>query len=78
MAAPISVKIITNTKRNTIVASSSDTPKKLLAANDVDFAMATIHLDGAALSAAEMNQTFEALGIQESCILACAMKTSNA
>lgn len=78
MATPVSVKIITNTKRNVVVASDSDTPKELLRKNEVDFATATVHLDGAALSPAEMNTTFEKLGITESCILACAMKTTNA
>ena len=70
----IQLKIGTNTKRNTVVVDANITPKQA----DIDYSMATVHLDGAALTANEMNMTFAEHGITETATLICVVKATNA
>ena len=42
----IQLKIGTNTKRNTVVVDANITPKQALENADIDYSMATVHLDG--------------------------------
>ena len=74
----IQLKIGTNTKRNTVVVSEDISPKEALEDADIDYSMATVHLDGAALSANEMNMTFAEHGITEKATLICVVKATNA
>lgn len=74
----IQLKIGTNTKRNTIVVDANITPKQALENADIDYSMATVHLDGAALTANEMNMTFAEHGITETATLICVVKATNA
>ena len=72
----IQVTIGTNTTRNKIIVDENKTVKETLESNDIDYSKATIHLDGAPLSAAEMQSTFAALNVTESCFLTSVVKSS--
>lgn len=78
MAHDIQIKVLSSTTRDTIIVSSDKTPKQVLQDQGIDYSQTTSHLDSAPLSAAEMNKTFDQLGIKESALLACVVKTTNA
>lgn len=78
MAAPIQVKIGTNTKRETVMVNDDITPKKALEGQRIDYAKATVSLDGCPLSVKEMNTTFAELGVKDTAQLIAVIKTDNA
>jgi len=67
----------TNTSRTTTIVKESATPKEVLAENNIRFETATVHLDGSPLNTKSMNQTFEELGVKESCYLIAVIKSEN-
>lgn len=77
----LSLKLRTNTKRNTIIVDSETaTPKSVLTEAGVDYSTTTTHLDGGPLSPAEMNKPFAELvgATTEECILSAVVKSDNA
>lgn len=74
----LQIKVGTNTSRQTLIVPESDTPKDVLEKADVDYSIATIHLDGSVLSASEMNTSLSDLGITESAQLIAVVKQENA
>lgn len=76
--AMIQVTVGTNTKREKILIDSSRSPKQAFAEKNIDYSTAMVNLDGSTLSAAEMNKSFDDLGITESAMLIAVTKVNNA
>jgi glutaminase len=74
----IQVTIGTNLNRNKIVVPDTETIRNTLEANDIDYSVATVNLDGASLKAGDMDKTFAELGITEKCYLCAVVKAENA
>lgn len=74
----IQVKVGTNTQRTTVVVSEDTTPKQIFSQQGIDYSRATIHLDGATISTAQMNTSFKDLGCVEEAMLIAVIKTDNA
>ena len=73
------IKLMTNTDRVTRIVDDNKTPKQFLTDESVDFSSAQTHLDGAPLSASEMNTPFgQLLGASDTGILAVIVKLTNA
>ena len=54
----LKIRVGTNTSRQDLIVPESDTPKDVLEKADVDYGIATIHLDGSVLSASEMTSSY--------------------
>ena len=76
--AMINVKLSTSTSRTNVIVDSSKTVKQILEENDINYGTCQIHLDGAPLSAYEMNDTLEDIGVTDSCYLVAVVNTKNA
>lgn len=74
----IQVTIGTNTDRKRITIDPSKTIKSVLDENEVNYAVATLHLDGATLQPGDMNKSFAEMGITDSCYLIAVVKADNA
>lgn len=74
----IKIWISTNDDKWDKNISSSMTPKELLTEEKVNFSSAQATLDGCFLSPAQMNMTFEELGIKDEAYLSCVAKHDNA
>lgn len=74
----IQIKIVTNTTRKTIATDANNTVREVLEANDVNYEITPIYLDGAPLQVGDHDKTFAELGIAEKCILTAVIKTENA
>lgn len=76
----IKVVIKTTTLRREVTANLDDTPLKVFGDYGVDIDSGIINLDGAPLSHAEVNTSFEELGVQEgaTCSLNCIVKAYGA
>lgn len=61
----ISINVRTSTTRRTVTADITSTPKSVFSELGIDTTGTHTNLDGAILSAADMNQTFERLGIAD-------------
>ena len=62
----------------TVTATPDETPRQILEANNVEYARATVTIDGSTLKAGEMDKTFGELGITEKCYLFDVTKVENA
>lgn len=74
----IQVTIGTNTDRKRVTIDPSKTIKSVLDENEVNYAVATLHLDGATLQPGDMNKSFAEMGITDSCYLIAVVKADNA
>lgn len=74
----IQVTIGTNTNRRKVTVDPNTTIKTVLEANDVNYAVATLHIDGATLQPGDLNKTFSEFGITDSCYLIAVVKADNA
>lgn len=74
----IKVSVGTVTKKKAVIVDNSKTPKDALNQAEVDYSTTTTFLDGAPLTAPEMNKSFADLGINTDCMLVTNAKTSNA
>lgn len=74
----ISVRIVTNTNRKTIVIDPNYTIRQALEANEVNYSETPVYLDGSPLQAGDHDKTFAEIGITEKCILTAVKKTENA
>lgn len=76
--AMISVKVGNNVNRRNVTVNSNRTLKSVLEENGIDYTRGTMHLDGSSLAAGELNKTFDAFGITDSCYLLNVVKADNA
>ena len=74
----IQIKIVTNANRKTIATSADSTVREVLEANEVNYDITPVYLDGAPLQVGDHDKTFTELGITEKCILTAVIKTENA
>ena len=74
----IEIKIVSNTGRKTIVTDENNTIRDVLEANEVNYEMTPVYIDGAPLQVGDHDQTFAEMGITEKCILSAVVKTQNA
>lgn len=74
----IRVTLITNNPRKTVIAEETKTIKQLLDENDVSYGSAATALDGATLSASEMNKTLAELGVTEKAVVSVLAHKDNA
>lgn len=74
----IEIKIVSNTGRKTIVTDENNTIRDVLEANEVNYEMTPVYIDGAPLGVGDHDQTFAEMGITEKCILSAVVKTQNA
>ena len=74
----IQIKIVTNTSRKTITTDENSTVREVLEANDVNYEVAPVYIDGAPLGIGDHDKTFAQLGITEKCMLTSVVKTENA
>lgn len=78
MSKMITVKVGSNMNREDVLVPSSKTLREVLDENRVNYTRAQVHLDGAPLRPGDMDKTFDAIGITESCYLIAVLKTDNA
>ena len=74
----IEIKITTNTMRKTIVTSETNTVREVLDANNINYDVTPVYIDGAPLNIGDHDRTFSDLGITEKCLLSAVVKTENA
>ena len=74
----IEIKIVSNTGRKTIVTDENNTIRDVLEANDINYDMTPVYIDGAPLGIGDHDQSFADMGITEKCILSAVVKTQNA
>ena len=74
----IQIKIVTNASRKTIVTDENNTVRDVLEANEVNYEVAPVYIDGAPLGIGDHDKTFAQLGITEKCMLTSVVKTQNA
>ena len=74
----IKVIIGNNLSRKSVIIDENTIIKEALAANDVDYTRGVTTLDGATLTASEMNKSFAALGVTSDCMLLNVVKADNA
>lgn len=61
----ISVNVRTNSTRKTVSTDITTTPKALFAELGIDTSTSMINLDGAPITGADFNKTFENLGVTD-------------
>ena len=74
----IQVKINTTATRKTIAINPDSTVREVLEANEVNYDITPVYLDGAPLGIGDHDKTFTELGITEKCVLSAIVKTQNA
>ena len=74
----IKVIIGNNLSRKSVIIDENTIIKEALSANDVDYTRGVTTLDGATLTASEMNKSFAALGVTSDCMLLNVVKADNA
>lgn len=61
----ISINVRTTTTRRTVSEDVTATPRQVFDELGVDISRSMVNLNGAVLAAAELNQSFEALGVAD-------------
>lgn len=74
----IRVTVGTATRQDDVLVSEDQTPKQVLQNQKIEYATATVHLDGEIMDATRMNKSFTDLGIKDECMLIAVVKASNA
>lgn len=74
----IQVTVGTNTQRNKITVDPDTTLRQVLEEQEVNYAVANVHLDGSALKPGDLDKSFADLGITDSCYLIAVIKADNA
>lgn len=74
----IQIRIVTNTWRKTIATDENNTVRDVLEANEVNYEIAPVYIDGAPLEIGDHDKTFAELGITEKCMLTAVRKLENA
>lgn len=70
----VTVTVGTNTTRHNVVVEPETTLRSVLDANEINYTVAAVHLDGASLKAGDMDKSFKDLGITEKCFLIAVIK----
>lgn len=74
----IQVTIGTNTNRKKVTIDPNRTLRSVLEENEINYAVAQLHMDGASLQPGDLDKTFSQLGIVDSCYLIAVVKADNA
>lgn len=74
----VRVTLITNNPRKTVMAEENKTVKQILEENDVNYGNAATAVDGATLSAGEINKTLRELGIEDKVVISVLAHKDNA
>lgn len=74
----IQVTIGTNTNRIKKTIDPSMTLRQVLDENQINYSVANLHLDGCSLQPGDLDKSFTALGITDSCYLIAVVKADNA
>lgn len=74
----IQIKIVANNSRKTILTDENNTVRQVLDANEINYAVAPVYIDGAPLQVGDHDKSFAELGITEKCLLTAIVKTENA
>jgi hypothetical protein len=74
----IQVTIGTNTNRSKTTVDPTMTLRALLDEKEINYSVATLHLDGCTLQPGDLDKTFADFGITESCYLIAVVKADNA
>jgi hypothetical protein len=74
----IQIKIVTTTSRKTIATDPNNTVRQVLEANNVNYSVTPVYIDGAPLQIGDHDKTFTELGITATCMLQAIQKTQNA
>ena len=74
----IKVIVGNNVQRTTAIVSENTTPRQVLEQNEVDYTRGATNLNGCTLGIADLDKSFEALGVKEQCYLLNVAKADNA
>ncbi len=74
----INVTVGNNMKRQTVAVDSEATVRQVLTDAGIDYARGMTTLDGAPLQPGDLDKTFAAFGITESCYVISVQKADNA
>lgn len=74
----IQIVVGNNVKRNTVIVSDTDTLRKVLEDNEIDYTRGVMHLDGASLQPGDLDKTFKDFGITTKAFLLNVVKADNA
>lgn len=74
----VQIKIVANNSRKTILTDENNTVRQVLDANEINYAVAPVYIDGAPLQVGDHDKSFAELGITEKCLLTAIVKTENA
>lgn len=74
----IQVTIGNNLERKKVTVDPNATLREILNENEIDYATATLHLDGCSLNPGDLDATFTDLGITGNCYLLAVIKADNA
>ena len=74
------IKVIlgTNTNKQTVILDPNTTLRKALEDAYIEYDRGLLHLDGAPISAGDIDKTFSNLGVTEKCFLISVVKVQNA
>jgi hypothetical protein len=65
-------------RQKVVVDENTATPRKVLEENEIEYAAATIHMDGCSLKPGDLDKTFADLGVTTQTYLLAVVKTENA
>lgn len=74
----INVKVGNNMSRTSVIVADNTSIRKILEDNDVQYATATLYLDGCTLQPGDMDKTLADFNITDTCYLVAVVKTENA
>lgn len=74
----IRVTVGNNLSRTNVIVSEDTTLKQVLTDNGIDYSRGGLTLDGASLKPGDIDKTFAAIGVTESCYLLQVVKADNA
>ena len=73
----ITVTLNANGRRTTVLAAADKKLSEFIAEQNLNSSVVP-YLDGAPITAAQMNKTFAELGIEDTCVISSVVKTNNA
>ena len=73
----ITVTLNANGRRTTVLASTDKKLSEFIAEQNLNSSVVP-YLDGAPITAVQMNKTFAELGIEDTCVISSVVKTNNA
>lgn len=73
----ITVTLNANGRRTTVLTAADKKLSEFIAEQNLNSSVVP-YLDGAPITAAQMNKTFAELGIEDTCVISSVVKTNNA